>query len=128
VRGFKVAPLFAAMGLKKIGVEAAKIGLKGELLAELTFDPINGLKDIGAKAAERGFKKWDITNRAAEGLRDIGMNSEDKYLAVNGLWYLGAFVMEYLPGQVDQIIRYLKEIEKESEIATAIVMRWGGIL
>jgi hypothetical protein len=65
------------------------------------FEPANvaidGLKDIGAKAAEKGLKKGDITIRAAEGLRDIGMKLEDKYLAVNGLWCLGAFVMEYLP-------------------------------
>jgi hypothetical protein len=122
---FEMASLFAATGLKEIGVVAAKIGLKGGLLSDPATDAISGLTDIGAKAAERGLKKWDITISAAEGLRDIGMNSEDKYLAVRELWYLGTFVMEYLPEKCDRVIQYLKEIEKENEIDRATLMRWG---
>ena len=124
-RKFEEASFFAATGLKQIGVVAAKIGLTGGLLGDPATDAINGLKDIGAKAAENGLKKWNITNHAAEGLRDISMKLEDKYLAVNGLWCLGAFVMEYLPEQCDRVIQYLKEIEKENEIDTAALMRWG---
>jgi hypothetical protein len=124
-RRFEEASFFAATGLKEIGVVAAKIGLKGGLLSDPATDAISGLTDIGAKAAERGLKKWDITISAAEGLRDIGMNSEDKYLAVRELWYLGTFVMEYLPEKCDRVIQYLKEIEKENEIDRATLMRWG---
>ncbi|NMX21518.1 hypothetical protein C5S30_03615 [ANME-1 cluster archaeon GoMg4] len=122
-RRFEEASFFAAKGLKDIGVEAAKNRL--EALLEPVTVAIDGLKDIGAKAAEKGLKKWDITIRAAEGLRDIGMKSgdKDKYLAVNGLWCLGAFVTEYLPEQVDHVIQNLREMEKE--IGKEALMSWG---
>lgn len=110
-KGFEEASFFAATGLKDIGVEAAKNRL------ESVFAPsgvaLEGLQDIGAKAAENGLKRGDVIMSAAEGLRDICMNSEDKNFAVRGLWCLGAFVMEYLPEWCDQVILYLKDIEKE---------------
>jgi len=111
-KGFEEASFFAVKGLKDVGVEAAKNRLKS--LFEPANVAIDGLKDVGAKAAEKGLKKGDITIRAAEGLRDIGMKLGDKYLAVKGLWCLGAFVMEYLPEQVDHVIQKLREMEKES--------------
>nr|QNO52941.1 hypothetical protein IEHOEKMD_00012 [Methanosarcinales archaeon ANME-1 ERB6]QNO53964.1 hypothetical protein MMBEDHBC_00019 [Methanosarcinales archaeon ANME-1 ERB6] len=122
-RKFEEASFFAATGLKQIGVVAAKIGLTGGLLGDPATDAINGLKDIGTKAAENGLKKRDITIRAAEGLRDIGMELEGKYLAVNGLWCLGAFVMEYLPEHCDRVIQNLKKIE--NEIGKDALMSWG---
>ena len=121
-RRFEEASFFAATGLKDIGVEAAKNRLKSVLL-EPSAVAIDGLKDIGVKAAENGLGKWRITIRAAEGLRDIGRELEDKYLAVNGLWCLGAFVMEYLPEQVDHVIQNLREMEKE--IGKEALMSWG---
>ena len=120
-KGFGEASFFAVKGLKDVGVEAAKNRLKS--LFEPANIAIDGLKDIGAKAAEKGLKKWDTTIRAAEGLRDIGMKLEDKYLAVNGMWCLGAFVMEYLPEQCDRVIQNLKEIE--NEIGKGTLMSWG---
>ena len=110
-RRFEEASFFAATGLNDIGVAAAKNRLKSVLL-EPSAVAIAGLKDIGSKAAEKGLKKWDITIRAAEGLRDIGMQLEDKYLAINGLWCLGAFVKEYIPDLFDDVIKNLKEIEE----------------
>jgi len=121
-RRFEEASFFAATGLKNIGVEAAKNRLKSVLL-EPSAVAIDGLKDIGAKAAENGLGKWRITIRAAEGLRDIGRELKDEYLAVNGLWCLGAFVMEYLPEQVDHVIQNLREMEKE--ISKEALMSWG---
>ena len=121
-RSFEEASFFAATGLKDIGVEAAKNRLKS-VLFEPSAVAIDGLKDIGAKAAEKGLKKRDITICAAEGLRDIGMELEDKYLAVNGLWCLGAFVMEYLPEHCNRVIQTLKEIE--NEIGKDALMSWG---
>jgi len=120
-KGFEVASFFAVKGLKNVGVEAAKNRLKG--LLEPATVAIEGLKGIGAEAAEKGLKKWNITISAAEGLRDISMKLEDKYLAVNGLWCLGAFVMEYLPEQCDRVIQNLKEIE--NEIGKGTLMSWG---
>ena len=120
-RGFEEASFFAVTGLKDIVVEVAKNRLKS--LFEPATVAIEGLKDIGAKAAEKGFKKRNITIRAAEGLRDIGMEVEDKYLAVNGLWCLGAFVMEYLPEHCNRVIQTLKEIE--NEIGKDALMSWG---
>jgi len=79
-RKFEEASFSAATGLKQIGVVAAKIGLTGGLLGEPATDAINGLKDIGAKAAENGLKKRDITTRAAEGLRDIGIDRKSTRL------------------------------------------------
>ena len=119
-RRLKEASLFAATGLKKIGVEAAKIGLTGGLLDDPAIDAINGLKNIGAKAAEKGL--IDTTIRSVDGLKDVGMELKDKYIAVNGLWCLGAFVMKYLPEQVDHVIQKLKEMEKE--IGKDSLMRW----
>ena len=58
-----------------------------------------------------------------DGLSGICMKLEDKYLAVNSLWWLGAFVTKYLPKQRDQVIQYLKEIEKE--IGRAELMKAG---
>ena len=129
VRGFEEASLFAATGLKKIGVEAAKIGLTGGLLDDLAIHAINGLKDIGAKAAEKGL--IGTTIRSVDGLKDIGMAADEgtdegtraKYIAVNGLWCLGAFVMKYLPEQFDHVIQKLKEMEKE--IGKEALMSWG---
>ena len=123
-RRFEEAPFFAARGLKDVGVKAAKNRLKS------VFEPaavaIDGLKDIGAKAAEKGLIKWNTTINAAEGLKEIGMAADErtrvKYTAVNGLWCLGAFVMEYLPEQVDHVIQNLKEMEKE--IGRDLLMRW----
>gem|GEM_PF-1685448 len=120
---FEEASFFAATGLKKIGVEAAKIGLTGGLLDDPATDAINGLKDIGAKAAEKGLVKWGTTICTVEGLKDVGMELKDEYMAVNGLWCLGAFVMEYLPEQVDHVIQNLGEMEKE--IGRDLLMRWG---
>jgi len=90
-RNFEEASFFAATGLKEIGAEAAKIGLTGGLLDDPATDAINGLKDIGAKAAEKGLVKWGTTICTVEGLKDVGMELKDEYLAVNGLWCLGAF-------------------------------------
>ena len=128
VRGFEEASLFAATGLQKIGVKAAKIGLTGGLLNDPATDAIGGLENIGAKAAEKGLK--DTTIRTVEGLKDIGMAADEgtdegtraKYIAVNGLWCLGAFVMEYLPEQVDHVIQNLREMEKE--IGKEALMSW----
>ena len=44
-------------------------------------------------------------------------------MAVKGLWCLGAFVMEYLPEQVDHVIQNLREMEKE--IGKEALMSWG---
>jgi len=73
----------------------------------------------------------DTTIRTVEGLKDIGMAADEgtdegtraKYIAVNGLWCLGAFVMKYLPEQVDHVIKNLKEMEKE--IGKDSLMSWG---
>jgi hypothetical protein len=129
VRGFEEASLFAATGLQKTGVKAAKIGLTGGLLNDPAPDAIGGLKNIGAKAAEKGLK--DTTIRTVEGLKDIGMAADEgtdegtraKYIAVKGLWCLGAFVMEYLPEQVNHVIQNLREMEKE--IGKEALMSWG---
>lgn len=122
-RKFEEASFFAATGLKEIGAEAAKIGLTGGLLDDPATDAINGLKDIGAKAAEKGLVKWGTTICTVEGLKDIGMELKDEYLAVNGLWCLGAFVTEYLPEQVDRVIQNLKEMEKK--IGRDLLIGWG---
>jgi hypothetical protein len=122
-RRFEEASFFAATGLKKIGVEAAKIGLTGGLLDDPATDAINGLKDIGAKAAEKGLVKWGTTICTVEGLKEVGMGLKKEYMAVNGLWCLGAFVTEYLPEQVDHVIQNLKEMEKK--IGRDLLMRWG---
>lgn len=121
-RKFEEASFFAATGLKEIGVVAAKIGLTGGLLYDPATDAINGLKDIGAKAAEKGLVKWGTTICTVEGLKDVGMELKDEYMAVNGLWCLGAFVTEYLPEQVDRVIQNLKEMEKK--IGRDLLMRW----
>jgi hypothetical protein len=128
-KGFEEASFFAATGLKKIGVEAAKIGLTGGLLDDPALDAINGLENIGAKAAEKGL--IGTTIRSVDGLKDIGMAADEgtnegtraKYIAVNGLWCLGAFVMKYLPEQFDHVIQKLKEMEKE--IGKEALMSWG---
>jgi hypothetical protein len=125
-RRFEEASFFAATGLKGIELEVAKIGLTGGLWDDSATDAIDGLKDIGTKAAEKGLKKWDITIRAVEGLKDVftelhksrGLKDREeserqKYIAVNGVWCLGAFVMEYLPEQCDRVIQKLKEIGSE---------------
>ncbi|MHA1522665.1 MAG: hypothetical protein ACTSRK_21065, partial [Promethearchaeota archaeon] len=121
-RKFEEASFFAATGLKEIGVVAAKIGLTG-VLSDPAPDAIDGLKDIGAKAAEKGFVKYNTTIRAVEGLKDVGMELKDKCLPVRGLWCLGVFVMEYLPEQVDRVIPNIKEMEKK--IGRDLLMRWG---
>ena len=125
----------AVMGLKDIGVEAAKN--RSEELSGVVRGAIDGLKDIGTKAAENGFVRTTIN--AVRGLKDVCMeikpeelknirNKEDiiknkkdieiamlakydKYIAVNGVWCLGAFVTEYIPDLVDFVIENLKEME-----------------
>jgi len=122
-----VASFFAATGLKDIGVEAAKNRLESVILEPATV-AINGLKDIGAKAAEKRLVKWRTTIRTMEGLKAVSMavdeGTDAKYIAVNGLWCLGAFVMEYLYSeQVENAIKNLREMEKE--IGKDLLMRWG---
>lgn len=129
-RKFEEASFFAALGLNEIGVVAAKIGLTS-VVGDPVPNAIVGLKVIGAKAAEKGFVKYDTTIRAVEGLNDIGMAADEgtnegtrtKHIAVNGLWCLGAFVTEYLPEQVDRVIQNLKEMEKK--IGRDSLMMWG---
>ena len=116
----------AVMGLKDIGVEAAKN--RSEELSGVVQEAIDGLKDIGTKAAENRFVRTTIN--AVRGLKDVFMelrdstelidkkdkltvliNKHGKYNAVNGVWCLGAFVTEYIPERVDFVIQNLKEIE-----------------
>lgn len=121
-------------GLKNIGVMAAKNRLEGAFLQSRDFlaeEAINGLKKIGIKAAEikadeKGFNKiYGGSARVAEDLKtacmgvsmggiiDICMKLEDKHLAVNELWWVGAFVTKYLPKNSDIAIQSLKEIEED---------------
>ncbi len=49
-------------------------------------------------------------------------NERQESIAVNGVWCLGAFVMEYLPEQCDRVIQKLEEIE--SEISREVLMNY----
>jgi len=131
-------PEIAVMGLKNIGVEAAKN--RPEELLGVVNKVIDGLRDIGTKAIEKGFVYFTTIN-AVRGLKDVFMaikpkelknirNKEDiinnkkdreivmfaeynKRIAVNNIWCLGAFVTKYRPNLVDIVIENLNEIEKE---------------
>jgi len=131
-RKLEEASFFAAQGLSDIGVDAAKNRFSIALL-EPSELAVNELIDIGTKAAEKGLKKWDITIRAVEGVKDIFTalhmikdnrveNEREESIAVNGVWCLGAFVMEYLPEQCDRVIQRLKEIE--NEIGRKLLMKY----
>ncbi len=115
---FKRAPYSATRGLTSIGVKAAKNRLKSLTQGSIESEAIEGLKDIGTKADERGVMENDLIYQVAYGLRDIAMELVElgynyEYLAVNSLWWLGAFVTKYLPQMRNQVILNLKGIEKE---------------
>ena len=125
---FNEASLFTAIGLQGVGVVATKVGLKGGL-EDPALIAIEGLKIVGCEAAKKRLNETTI--RTVDGLKDVGKAADEgtnegiraKYIAVNGLWCLGAFAMKFLhPEQVDHVIKNLKEMEKE--IGRDLLMRW----
>ena len=71
------------------------------------------LKEIGCKAAEK--KLTITTNDAIDGLKYFdSVNDVIKFNqeAARGLCYLGVFATEYLPSEVDHVIKILKEFDR----------------
>ena len=119
-------------GLGGIGVEVAK-NRPDYYWSVIVRKVTDSMESIGIKAVEKGFGYTTI--QAVRGLKDIivelgrdtGLSDmRSKYVAANavqGVWCLGAFVTEYMPLHVDNVLQSLKEIEKE--IGEDLLMKWG---
>ena len=44
---------------------------------------------------------------------------------VSGLWCLGAAVQKYLPQQVDNVIKHLREMEAEARLDRSMLVEWA---
>jgi len=119
-------------GLGGIGVEVAK-NRPDYYWSVIVRKVTDSMESIGIKAVEKGFGYTTI--QAVRGLKDVivelgrdtGLSDmRSKYVAANavqGVWCLGAFVTEYMPLHVDNVLQSLKEIEKE--IGEDLLMKWG---
>ena len=85
----------------------SKVG--GDFKSAVLIEAINGLRDIGVKAAEKGLK--DSTLAAGKGLVTVGEKSGNEE-ALLALWCLGAAVTKYMPEYVDDVIRNIKKLEE----------------
>ena len=83
----------------------------------------SGIQDFKAKAAENNLDF--LTSHAMFVSKNVDMEATEGTVSkstVNGLWYSGAFAIEYLPKQVDHVIHVLKEMEKE--VGKDLLMEW----
>lgn len=118
-------------GLGGIGVEVAK-NRPDYYWSVIVRKVTDSMESIGVKAVEKGLGSTTI--RTVSGLKDVivelgrdtGLSDmKSKYVAANavqGVWCLGAFVTEYMPLHVDNVLQNLKEIEKE--IGKDLLMKW----
>lgn len=117
-KGFERVSTFALYGVKDIRDKATE----NEWMSVIKIIDI-GIQEFKAKAAENNL---DFTASYAmlmsKNVEMVATEERNAKSTVDGLWYLGAFVTEYLPKQVDRVIHALKE--KEKEVGKDLLMEW----
>ncbi|MBE9592411.1 MAG: hypothetical protein IMF19_02915 [Proteobacteria bacterium] len=96
-------------GIIMIVMQSINSKVGGDFKSAVLIEAINGLRDIGVKAAEKGLK--DSTLAAGNGLVFVGKESGNKN-ALLALWCLGAAATKYMSLYVDDVIRNIEDLKE----------------